>query len=94
MVVHVTRTHSLGAHAVRRRVEDIARDLSRDLRVRYTWEGDQLIFHRRGAKGHISIDEEAVHVTVKTSRLLPVSDSWLRAEVEKLLDEHLTPVSP
>ena len=65
-------------------VEAIAASLSRNLHLAYLWEGDRLTFKRTGVHGHIDLEEGAVHVFVKKGRLLPVSETWIRQQVEAL----------
>lgn len=89
MALEITRTHSLDKAETRRMVEAIAASLSRDLHLSYTWEGDRLLFKRTGVNGHIDVDDSAVHVVVKKGRLLPVSEAWIRQQVEAVMDQYL-----
>ena len=89
MAVDITRTHHLDKEASRRLVEKIAAALDDKLHFKYAWEGDQLTFRRSGVHGYIAIADHQVRVYVRKSRLLPVSEGWIRQQVEAALDEYL-----
>lgn len=93
MAVSITRAHPFDHATARQRVQTLAETLGRKLNLRYTWEGDRLTFKRTGAKGHIDVRPNAIHVEIRTSRLLPISESRLREQVEAVLDEHIPPAS-
>ena len=76
--------------ATRRVVEKIAASLRTSLHFAYHWQGDRLTFQRTGVNGFIDIADQRVRVYVKKSRLLPVSEAWIRQQVEAALDEYLT----
>ena len=90
MAVEITRPHMLGKPEARRMVEAIAASLSTKLNLSYAWSGDRLTFKRTGVNGHIDVEDDAVHVFIKKGRLLPVSDAWIRQQVETTMDEYLT----
>ena len=89
MAVQITRSHHLDKATTRRMVEDIATSLSQKLSFRYHWEADRLVFKRTGVSGHIDVDDHRVDVFVSKSPLLPVSEGWIRSQVEAVMDEYL-----
>lgn len=89
MAIHITRTHPYDKITARRKVQHVAEELAQDLAIRYAWEGDRLIFKRTGAKGHIDVGDTAIDVYLRTSRLLPVPEKWLRQQIESHLAAHL-----
>lgn len=89
MAVDITRSHHLDKATTRRMVEQIAASLNEQLSFTYTWEGDRLTFARTGVNGYIELAETTVRVYVRKSPLLPVSEAWIRQQVEEALDEHL-----
>ena len=91
MAVSITRAHPFDHSTARKRVQTLAETLARKLNLRYAWEGDRLTFKRTGAKGHIDVRPDAIHVEIRTSRLLPISESRLREQVEAVLAEHIPP---
>lgn len=70
-------------------VEEIAASLNQMLHFHYHWEGDRLAFKRTGVHGHIDVADHEVHVFVSKSPLLPVSEGWIRAKVEAVMDQYL-----
>lgn len=74
----------------RRVVEKIAESLRASLHFDYQWQGDRLTFERVGVNGHIDIADHQVRIYIKRSFMLPVSESWIREQVEATLDEYIT----
>lgn len=91
MAIEITRTHHTDRATARRHVESFAEHLSSKLKIRYGWEGDRLTFKRTGAKGAVEVDDAHVHVHVTRGKLLPVSETWLRAQIEEELDRYFPP---
>ena len=89
MAIEIERPHQLGRARTRAMVEEIAATLARELNLTYAWEADRLVFRRRGLHGHIEVEDEAVRVFVQKGRLVPVSEAWIRREVEAVMDEYL-----
>ena len=73
----------------RRVVEKIAASLRDSLHFDYHWQGDRLTFERIGVNGYIDIADHQVRIYVKRSFMLPVSESWIRQQVESALDEYI-----
>jgi putative polyhydroxyalkanoate system protein len=92
MAVSVTRLHPFDHATARKRVDVLAETLSRKLNLRTSWEGNRLSFRRTGAKGHIDVTPDHIHVEIRTSPLLPLSDDRLRRQVNAVLDEHIPPM--
>ena len=89
MAVQINRTHSLGKQKARAMVEEIAASLGQKLNLRYAWQDDRLTFKRTGITGHIDVADHAVEVYIKRNRLVPVSESWIRAQVEAVMNQYL-----
>lgn len=89
MAVQINRTHALGKQKARAMVEQIAESLRQELRLRYEWQGDRLMFKRTGITGYIDVADNAVDVYIKRSRLVPVSENWIRAQVEAVMNQYL-----
>jgi putative polyhydroxyalkanoate system protein len=92
MAVSVSRPHPFDHATARKRVDVLAQTLSRKLNLRTSWDGDRLSFKRTGAQGHIEVTPDHVHVEIRTSRFLPISDDRLRKQVDAVLDEHIPPM--
>ena len=91
MPIYIHRKHHLTFEEARSQVALAAEDLAVQLKIKYNREGDRITFKRTGLKGHIDVDPFAVRVHLDRNPLLPVSDAWLKAQVEEYLDLHLPP---
>ncbi len=89
MAVEIQRTHHLNKAATREMVEEIAASLGTKLNMTYRWEDDRLVFQRVGVKGHIAVADHTVRVFVSKSPLLPISEGWIRTQVEAVMDQYL-----
>jgi putative polyhydroxyalkanoate system protein len=83
--IHIQKKHHLDNAAVRKKVQELADKLSKDLSAKYNWEGDRLVFKRSGASGHIDIADGAIDVEIKLSMVL----SPLRGKIEKTVSNYL-----
>ena len=90
MAVDISRSHHMDKATTRGVVEQIAESLRESLHFDYRWHGDRLTFERIGVNGYIDIADHRVRIYVKRSFLLPVSESWIRQQVEAALDEYIT----
>jgi|GEM_PF-123979 len=88
MSIDLHRLHHTTRLEARERVEAIAADLVEDLSIAYTWEGDRLSFRRTGLSGYIDVDDQALHLYLKRSRFLPLSESWIENQVTAHLNAH------
>ena len=86
----IKRAHSKPLGEVKESVESIAAEMQSQLGIRYSWEGEQLVFSGTGVKGNIMVTENEVAVTVKKSFFVPVSDSAIRGKIHEYLDEHIS----
>ncbi len=89
MAVDISRSHHMDKATSRRVVEKIAASLRESFHFDNTWHGDRLSFERIGVNGYIDIADHQVRVYVRRSFLLPVSEAWIRKQVEAALDEHI-----
>jgi putative polyhydroxyalkanoate system protein len=91
MAIEIHRAHHLDQAASRQLVEALAEELAEDLNLRYHWEGDRMVFRRPGAHGHIEVEDGEVRIYVKKNAFVPISESWIREQIEAHLNEHLGP---
>lgn len=68
--IHLTRDHELGLDQARRRIDQVARRLERELQVACQWRGNRLHFQRPGASGKIDVAEDMVTLDVRLGLLL------------------------
>ncbi|RBW48950.1 polyhydroxyalkanoic acid system family protein [Marinobacter sp. F3R11] len=88
-VIDVHRTHSLDKDHALEAAESLAQDLSSQFDVNYQWEGDHLTFKRSGAKGHLNITGEDLHVHLELGMLLRPFKSRIEQEINSQLDKIL-----
>jgi len=88
-VIDVHRAHSFDKGHAREAAETLARDLSSQFDVNYQWEGDHLTFKRSGAKGHLNITDEDLHVHLELGMLLRPFKSRIEQEIHSQLDQIL-----
>jgi len=70
MTIHITRKHGLGQAAAKERIDGIADGLRDKLAVKAHWEGDTLLFERRGASGRIRVDDGDIDIQVELGIML------------------------
>lgn len=87
--ITVERPHKLGREAARAKAEQLAERLSRQYELRHHWEGDALIFKRKGADGRIEVGQDQVRVELNLGLLLSALSGTIKREIEKGLDESL-----
>jgi putative polyhydroxyalkanoate system protein len=87
--IHVTRTHNLGLAGARAEAERIARRVQDELGADYAWEGDTMSFSRSGVRGHITVTEDCLDLTIKLGLLLTAIKGQLEERIVTKIDEHL-----
>lgn len=87
--ITVERSHSLGREAARAKAERLAERLASQYELRHHWEGDVLVFKRKGADGRIEVTEDRVRVELSLGLLLSPLGGTIKREIEKGLDASL-----
>ncbi len=87
--IDVHRAHTLDKDHAREAAEALARDLSSQFDLDYQWEGDHLKFKRSGAKGHLNITGDDLHVHLELGMLLRPFKSKIEQEIHRQLDQIL-----
>jgi putative polyhydroxyalkanoate system protein len=90
MAIEILRRHPLTREEARMRIEDLAARIAGVLGGQYGWEGDRMLFESRTANGFIEVGDGDVLVYLNKSRMLPVSETWLREQIETQIDAHLS----
>ncbi len=83
--IHIKQQHDLTPDEVRRRVEDIARDLQKRLSVEYHWDRDSLKFQRPGASGSIDVGEDFIELKIKLGMML----APMKGKIERSIRQNL-----
>ena len=88
--IHIQREHRSTPDQVKQQIEGLAETLKERLAAEYHWQDDTLSFERKGASGHILVDDRQVEVRIKLGLLLRPFKSSVEEAVERYLDEYLT----
>jgi putative polyhydroxyalkanoate system protein len=92
--IEVRRSHALSLEEARKRAEELARSLEDKLGLKWTWEGERLVFHAphgpaRGTHGSVEVGKTEVAVKIDLPMLLRVIKSKVEAKVTEKLDKLL-----
>jgi putative polyhydroxyalkanoate system protein len=88
-VIEVSRPHQLDkSHAVKA-ADDLAKSLSDQFHVHYTWDDQILRFRRTGVKGQLEVNPDTIHIRMELGLLLRPFRDRIEKEIHKHLD-HLT----
>ncbi|MGD2053644.1 MAG: polyhydroxyalkanoic acid system family protein [Gammaproteobacteria bacterium] len=87
--IHIKKAHAVDHETVKQEVQNLADKLSKELSADYQWEGDRLVFKRKGASGHIDISETEVDIEIKLGMVLTPLKGAIEKTVTSYLDEHL-----
>lgn len=68
--IHLKHNHLLTPNETRIRVEAIARDLKKEYKLDYAWDGDRMRFRRSGATGYAYIGDGFIEIELKLGMLL------------------------
>jgi putative polyhydroxyalkanoate system protein len=94
MSFELQHAHHLDRAQARSRVEALVRDLQAQVPLTCRWEGDLLVISHSGLHGHIEVTDALLHLRLHRRAWLPVSEAWLRAQVEAELRRHFPPPEP
>lgn len=86
--IHLKHRHALSQDEARKRVEEIAKELKRDYKMDYSWEGDLVSFHRTGASGFVYLGEGFIELKIKLGMLLAPLKGKIEDKIRK--DIHST----
>ena len=85
--IDISRSHSLDHAHAREAAESLAKDLSEQFDVDYTWEGDTLRFKRSGVKGHMDVLPAELKVHLELGLMLRPFKSRFESEIHSQLDK-------
>lgn len=87
--IDIKRTHTLGLEKAREGAEHVARRLQDKLEAKWSWVGDEIVFHRTGAKGRIAVTSTTVHVEIDLALVLRPLKSKVESKALQYLDEYI-----
>jgi putative polyhydroxyalkanoate system protein len=88
-VIHIEKKHSLGKESAHNAVEEVAREIKKNLQIEYRWDGDTLTFERPGANGTIAVSDAAVTVDIELGVMLSPFSGMVEQQVESYLNKYL-----
>ena len=88
--IHLKHTHALTQEQTRERVEEIAKDLNREYKIDYSWDGNRMQFRRKGASGSILLGEGFIELDIKLGMLLTPLKGKIEDTIRRDIDAKLT----
>ncbi|BES73284.1 polyhydroxyalkanoic acid system family protein [Marinobacter nanhaiticus D15-8W] len=85
--IDISRSHALDHDHAREAAETLAKDLSEQFDVDYTWDGDTLRFKRSGVKGHMDVLPAELKVHLELGLMLRPFKSRFESEIHSQLDK-------
>ena len=86
----INRHHTMSIEDIRKAAEKLAQELNAEYGLKYSWRGDTAYFSRSGIDGTLSIDENAVNLTIKLDMLAAVFERPLKRAVNNYLDKYVS----
>jgi putative polyhydroxyalkanoate system protein len=68
--IHIKHPYTLLPDEARKRVEEIAKDLKKEYKIDYSWQGDHLHFRRSGASGSLELGDGIIELNIKLGMIL------------------------
>jgi len=87
--IRIKRRHDLDEAQVRAQVEELAREFSEQIGIRYQWQGNQLNIERSGANGYIRMNPGELELELKLGMLLRPLKGKIEQTIIEYLDKHL-----
>jgi putative polyhydroxyalkanoate system protein len=87
--IDIRHRHALSPEETRALAESVARKVSEAFPIDYYWEGESLLFKRRGISGRIDLNESEVRVRVKLGLLLRPMRQRVEDQIRTYLSDTL-----
>jgi putative polyhydroxyalkanoate system protein len=92
--IEVRRSHKLPIEDARKRAEELARSLEEKLGLKWSWEGDRLVFSApsgpaKGTQGSVEVGTAEVAVKIDLPFILRMVKGKVEAKVAEKLDKLL-----
>jgi putative polyhydroxyalkanoate system protein len=92
--IEVSRAHNLSIEDARKRAEELARSLEEKLGLKWSWQGDRLVFSApsgpaRGTQGSVDVGRNEVAVKIDLPFMLRMVKGKVEAKVAEKLDKIL-----
>ncbi|HRK74983.1 MAG TPA: polyhydroxyalkanoic acid system family protein [Rhodothermales bacterium] len=89
MAVVIERTHSYTMEQMRKKMHYVIEKLQSELDLTTIWKGDTVHFSRMGIDGIVFFDQQKLKISAKIPFYVPISDAWLKNEIESRIDHYL-----
>mgnify|MGYP001163346081 FL=1 len=89
MAIVIERSHSYTLEQMRKKMQYVIHKLSAELELTTTWRGDTVHFNKMGIDGTVVFDAQKLKITAKIPFYVPVTDAWLKNEIETRIDHYL-----
>ena len=92
--IEVNRTHNLTIEDARKRAEELAQSLEQKLWLKWSWQGDRLVFSApsgpaKGTQGSVEVGKSEVAVKIDLPFMLLMVKGKVEAKVAEKLDKIL-----
>lgn len=74
---------------MREKLTAIMEDLGQELGLESTWKQDTIHFNRMGVTGTVTFDDKQLRIQARIPFYVPVSEAWLREQIEARIDHYL-----
>jgi len=86
--IDICALHSMPREEAQQAADQLAGDLAAKFAIDYGWDEDTIHFERPGVAGHITIDEEKIHIQAQLGFLLMILKGRIEQEIENYLETH------
>jgi putative polyhydroxyalkanoate system protein len=86
--IKIRRSHAMTHDKARHAAEKMAKRLQKDFDLDYEWDGDVLVFERKGVNGELTVAAKHVEMEVKLGFLLRM----MKPTIEKHIHENLNEI--
>lgn len=92
--ISISRSHSLGKDAARKKAEELASKLQDKLGIEWAWKSDSIHFEAKGgvakgAKGTVAVTDSSIKVEVGLTFALKLMKGTIESKINEKLDEAL-----
>lgn len=88
--IHITREHPFSIDEAKMRLEVLRTRLKEKAGINSEWEGDQLLINGRGAHGAISLEAQAIVISLKLGLLLTPLKHMIEEKIHQGLDDAIS----
>ncbi len=92
--IDIKRSHSIGLEEAKKKAENLARDMEKELGITWSWSGNSIKFDAKsgaakGANGSVDVDGSSVRVQIDLPFLLRAVKGTIESKVNDKLNNAL-----